>query len=209
MRSNDFLLWESFRGLSNAKITQATIFIPILGYWILFNQHIMPYMSLWGDLNSVIDDEMQVPISLLYTYLGLCFIAVGSTLYQLFCPKEIKGYRSSVDFVSGIRNETSVYDLRKIAEFVRDKSKGSSFEEEYKIAMKRGDSALQAGHVSDKTVDLNRIDCLNLYYKIKNNSLFCVRLSILIFYILGFFLLSVPSVSIFSKVISQFLESFV
>jgi hypothetical protein len=76
---------------------RAFILIPLIGYWIIFNEHVV---SNYSDLARFIDpihpcnpcEQKPPPWRLLALYFGLCWIGTGSLLYQALCARIIKAY---------------------------------------------------------------------------------------------------------------------
>lgn len=101
--------WTDLRRLGNSKIVKSTVLIPLIGYLILFNEDIVAAAQMSDDLVGrsillnvlfdVVTPAMEVSYRLYFIYFGLTSIAVGSILFQLFCPHLIKLYETHAVYV--------------------------------------------------------------------------------------------------------------
>lgn len=111
--SDHWYTWDALRALGNQRLVQLTVLIPIVGYLVLFNEHLVQYWTLSRELfdaQSVFDlfggnESGQAPVAVvsyrLYClYFGLCLIALASALFSLFCPRYVKVYASAAEFVA-------------------------------------------------------------------------------------------------------------
>ena len=90
--------WSQLRSISNLPITRATILIPVIGYFLIFNAHVVEYLHLTPALtDNTIAQGREVSWRLLLIYFGLCSIGGASAVYQVCCPAEIKRYSSAVE----------------------------------------------------------------------------------------------------------------
>lgn len=98
-----FLPWESLKTVGNSYVSLFTIIVPIFGYLIFTSnlaligvEQVLDFASRWGaDLNSVTQESL---IRLKMSYVGLSLVGFSTIVFQIFCPKSIKGYRDSRDF---------------------------------------------------------------------------------------------------------------
>jgi hypothetical protein len=77
-----------------------TVFIPLIGYIIIFHEHILPYLQLSRD---IFGDPPHL-WRLYFVYFGLCFLAAGSIIYQWRCPPDVKHFASALDYVTAAKN---------------------------------------------------------------------------------------------------------
>ena len=86
--------WTDVRWISNSPAARMVILIPLVGYWIILNNHVVDFTRLSHEL--VGHDPPGVPWRLFAIYFGLCGVAVASALYQIYCPNEVKAFRVRV-----------------------------------------------------------------------------------------------------------------
>lgn len=84
------LRWANLRTIGNSPLVRASALVPLLGYLVLFNEHIAGQQTIIG----------QLPLSwrLMVLYLGLSLVGLGSIIYVLRCPETIRRYSSAVDY---------------------------------------------------------------------------------------------------------------
>jgi hypothetical protein len=99
--------WTRLREIGNSPVVRLTIAIPLVGYFIIFNESLLHYLDLSRELFGRHSDVAgasgaQVSLRLLLLYFGLCFVAAGAALYGWYCPGEIKSYRLASDYVASV-----------------------------------------------------------------------------------------------------------
>jgi len=103
--------WSRLRGTGNSLPVRLTVLIPVVGYLVIFNSYIVKYLELakeFGGAQAM--DNASVSPRLLLIYFGLCAVALGSVIYDRFCPDEVKHFGTSAAYVGG--------DGRSIGDFV-------------------------------------------------------------------------------------------
>ncbi|RVC64392.1 hypothetical protein [Mesorhizobium sp.] len=81
-----------------------TILVPFIGYLIIFNQSIQSYVGLVFDkieyipLSKPTSGE-HVALRFYNLYFGLLFLGIGSFLYTIFAPRQIKQHPLIADYV--------------------------------------------------------------------------------------------------------------
>lgn len=197
-RLNRKVSWSLFRTVSNSSIVKVTVLIPILGYWILFNQNLLPYMTLSEAIysNPESQSEGTIPLNLLLVYFGLCLIAVASALYQLFCPNEVKKYGAAEDYIAFAKEHYSPF----IIDALKRKLEEIKLPEAIQRILNAANDHYNNLEVINKE-DL-KSDMLRVYYTYQNRKAIYFRLPVAIFYVLGFLALSIPSIIVFAKITS-------
>src|SRR5689334_18222309 len=77
------LTWTQLRTIGHLPLMKATIFVPLIGYLIIFNETIARYLRLvWEE-----DATPPVPTNLLLVYFGLVCLSVGAGVYALRCDR--------------------------------------------------------------------------------------------------------------------------
>ena len=93
-----FPLWRHLRATGNSASVNMTILIPLIGYLIVFNSHVVDVISLSRHLLGF--EQQQGPSTrLLSLYFGLCLVAAASIIYNWMCPRVIKKYESAPEYL--------------------------------------------------------------------------------------------------------------
>lgn len=100
--------WSTIRRIGQSRLLALTIVVPFLGSLLLFNQSVVDILTLSPDvvrrwLHLPADDlktaAHALTLSRLYfVYFGLTFLGIGSALFVLACPVDIKNYASVIDY---------------------------------------------------------------------------------------------------------------
>ena len=194
--------WTSLRSVGNAPAAQAVILIPILGYWIIFNEHIAGrYANLTGEV--IQGAQGNPPWRLFLTYFALCFVAVASAFYRWRCPSEIKLYPAESEYVGHISPEISGIELMRV-----------------ELALKNGDEESQRGYErlqkAIETAPVTQLQAardgvkrntLLLYFKLCNRSSPIARMIVVTFYAVGFLILFLLSLEVFWRVTKAMLRA--
>src|SRR5215210_278815 len=93
--------WSTLRTLGNSWVVKVTVLIPLIGYFIVFNEKILHYVKLANEFTRFEPPEVTLPPRLLQVYFALCFISVGAAIYNLMCPATIKRYDTPTTYVAG------------------------------------------------------------------------------------------------------------
>lgn len=95
--------WSELRLVGNSQIAKFTILVPILGYFILFNDDITHWLKLHA---SYCGAGCEVGWRVQLLYFGSCAIAAGGIVYAFACPRIVKKYSDASDYIA---NESSVF----------------------------------------------------------------------------------------------------
>lgn len=117
----DFIVWSELARLGTARIVKLTIFIPIFGYLIIFNQHI--HNKLGWDLN-LSGDLFLSPAGRMYAlYYAFTFIAVGSILFNLpfGCPSVVARNDDVLTYIERKSEILSNSEFREICRKIRSR----------------------------------------------------------------------------------------
>jgi hypothetical protein len=98
-RGRVLVSWRLLRSVGNSRAAKLTVLIPLVGYLILLNDDIVAHLSL---SKEVFGDAADATLTrLLAVYVGLVFIAIASVVFAVWCPREVKRYGSSEEYVAG------------------------------------------------------------------------------------------------------------
>jgi hypothetical protein len=113
--------WSAIRRIGQSRLLSLTIVVPFLGSLLLFNQYVVDFLTLSPDVvarlvqrtgQSVGEVSRQVSLTrLYYAYFGLTFLGIGSFLFAMLCPTEVKSHASAREFV---QTETSVVSRARL-----------------------------------------------------------------------------------------------
>lgn len=195
--------WALIRRIGESKILNMTMLIPFFGYMIIFNEQIVHLFEVSKDIflhtidatstgNTGISNDAKM--RLFYFYFGFTFLGIGSLTYQLLCPDLIKEYASNREF---IREEISLMTPKRIQETIEHLKKNNSNDDELKDIIWRVE---RSGIESQQPV----IDLMMMQWTHENKSTSIIRALTAIMYALGFIILSIPSIAMFTKVFNAF-----
>jgi hypothetical protein len=195
--------WRLLRSVGNSRAAKLTVLIPLVGYLILLNDDFVMHLTLAKD---VFGDAADATLTrLLSIYVGLVFIAVASVVFAIWCPREVKRYGSSEEYVAG--DEPSMSD-KQIAIIEKQLEIGDD--------IARNDSAEYAGYYFGRpSTDLEELRRngrqlyrirMNLFYEMQDRSRPIARWAAAICFLTGFIFLSVPSLFVFYQVMKVLLH---
>ena len=186
--------WAKLRLLGNSHVVQATIAVPILGYFLLFNAQVVEYLHLHTNFCS--GSACGASWRLHFLYFGSFFVAVGASIFAIRCPSVIKIYSGASDF---FENEKMYFTapknlqyLFRIIEEEKDAPALDPFNMKKFAAENRG---VSAEHI------YSLADVMGEYYVLQNVSRRRSRYLTFVSYTIGFCLLAVPTVGTFLQVL--------
>lgn len=194
--------WSSLTKLGESKLVKMTMFIPIFGYLILFNENVIHFFSPTleiSNLNSSLVENVDGKTKLYYIYFGLTFLGLATFLYQVTCPNLIKQYSSvrgyikeNVEFMTQNRVLSLSKHITERYEPHLITNKAISF-----IDNKNFDISSQTD--SDNLRHF-AIDILQHFWNLNTWSNCLLRSMVLILFLIGFLCLLIPSVEMFFKI---------
>jgi hypothetical protein len=125
------------------------------------------------------DDGAHVSHRLLWTYIGLTFIAIGTLVYAFWCPPVIKKYGDHQDYING---DGEAMTRNAISQMLND------LEE-------KGYLELRDGVMKSPRED-GDADVMEAFFIDSNRSYPAARLAVTLLYYVGFFILGVLSLRI-------------
>jgi len=199
MSSANFPQWSALRGFGNSPPAKLTILIPLIGYLIIFNDKIVPFLELSRQITGASSDYgASISPKLLSIYFGLCLIAVGTAIYSMLCPTEVKYYGSSAAYVRGDGPSLGDFAMEEIERVLREskyKAEYSKIRGRYEPKDVVSSEPITADH--KRQVD-NGV--LHLYFRCLNNSHCTMRWLTLLCYGFGTACLLIASIDVFIRV---------
>jgi hypothetical protein len=187
--------WAKLRLFGNSHIAQATIAVPILGYFILFNADIVNYLRLHSDFCNG-GTACGPSWRLYFIYFGCFFVAIGASIYGLRCPTVIKEYSGAANFFESEKVYFSApSNLKYLFELI-EKEKGSPPNDPFELRQ----------HIVDRHAAINLshtqalAEPMGEYYVLKNLSNLKSRVASFLSYGLGILCLLVPTIITFAQV---------
>lgn len=199
----DYVPWTRLRLVSNNQVARLVILIPIIGYWIIFNDWLVERTRLVIDPGS---PEPAVSWRLYWTYFGLCAAGAASLLYQVLCPQEIKQFATKIDFVAGAEPHLTGYEAARMGSAVAagdESSKKRNHDLNLSFEM-RARGKMAPGEW-EKLIDSQRRETMGIYFDLQNRSLPLARLLVSFIYSFGMAMLAVPSINVFIRVCAKVL----
>ena len=104
--------WDELRLYGNSRAMKFTVFVPVLGYYILFGQ--------WFNEAFTLTFESQFDLSrAYYLYYSFWALAVGSVMYTWRCPVEIAKFADRFEFAEKARGYASPLYVPRMQNGVR------------------------------------------------------------------------------------------
>lgn len=194
--------WTELRGVGNSVPAQSAILIPLIGYWIIFNDRLLQYAALSTALDTRGHPPMPGHVSwrLFDTYFGLFFIAAGSLVYRLRCPSEVKLYPTASAYVGGIFPHISGIEMMRVEKALADG------DDESRRAAQATQTSLEKwgplldGRVAQAHRDGAEKNNLQNHFDLCNRSAPIARIAAGATYAVGLLLLTVPAADILWRV---------
>jgi len=102
LRTKYIPTWARLRSIGNSRAVQASVAFPVIGYLILLSSQFTSIFDggVAGQARPENDwwDHLWA-IKLYFVYFGLLNLGIGSALYQLSCPRQIKKHGDWEDYV--------------------------------------------------------------------------------------------------------------
>ena len=223
--------WRALDSVGNSRLATLTILVPIIGYMILFNEQIVEYFYLsrkyvWGE--DQIINQQTASYRIFFIYFGLSFVGLGSLLFQIVCPRTIKGNRDLVQYVekeskmgSAVRfkhlreeigdeykekyadSKTLSRYMRSLLEFLSTfDSKPQGVMDYQDVTFRSEDRHVSRHEIAGTMISDHEVDneTLKVHYFLANIRFIPVRFAISLLYFLGLLLLSVPTLDTFARV---------
>ena len=95
--------WSKLKKIGQSRVARATVFIPLVGYFVIFNEQLTHYLRLIprlaGNEPPAALDQLNLT-RIIYLYIGLFCIGVASLIFQFFCPPKSRKAIANMILVS-------------------------------------------------------------------------------------------------------------
>ena len=173
--------WGNLRVFGNSRPVQMATIFPIVGYFILLSTPVTNLIDggIAGPVASGNLIDAAWSFKLYFVYFGLISLGIGSAIYQMRCPREVKKYADNAEFVLIHSDAVTMNELR----FMADETVHQ-------------EGTLPAHYQQPEY----RIPTMKKFYALKSHELPLSRLATTIFFFSGFALLAVPSLLTLTRV---------
>lgn len=186
--------WSRLRIVGETWAGKATILIPVFGYLILNHQMLS---SLAGRHLGAFDSIflwLNLTKSIMFTYFGLCLLGIGVLVYQFVCPLVVKKYADENAYIKEEIDQTSSDFVSCLVGEIQEMSKGKNgLRENYSIY-------LDVSGVGKPLNGNTKANILRDFYGLHDESRSLFRAFVFLLYIIGFVLLSIPTVITFFRI---------
>lgn len=198
--------WELLRSFGSSKFAKLSIFVPVFGYLIIFNDAFFALISSsmeWACVafqSAACDkggfaefDNAFMLRRVINIYIALSAIGLSTIIFQGFCPHEVKKFWHVEDYVS---ENTKVFHhefnrrIRAILDkrLLEDASRIQNTFDHYKI------------YDRPKASEMYDRDILALWFTFQNTRSGFARWICFVLFMIGAMLLTYPTVIVFLKV---------
>jgi hypothetical protein len=193
--------WGKLRLLGNSSIAQSTIAVPILGYFILFNSDVVEYLRIHTDFCE--GRGCGVSWRLYFLYFGCFFVAIGASVYGVFCPTVAKIYQGASNFFEAEKTYFSgPSNLKYLFELI-EKEKGAPAADPFQLK-----THIIAAHAALNTAHAPALaDIMGEYYVLQNISKRRMRILSFLSYCFGIGLILVPTFFTFSQILVRAIQN--
>ena len=192
LRTKFIPTWASLRSIGNSRAVQASVAFPVIGYLILLSSQFTSIFD--GGLAGQAQHQERDwwshlwAIKLYFVYFGLLNLGIGSALYQLRCPRQIKKHGDWEDYVR-IDGEAMTYSyIEALGHII-----GRDYD--FEIA-KPGNTGASL-----------KVDFLRRHYAILSAQARFSRIAVAYFFTSGLALLSIPSLMTAVKIMVLFIRA--
>ena len=220
--------WSLLRTIGNSKIFNLTIIIPVIGYFILFNDEVVRNLEFSeAVIGSPVKEYRglrdQTLFKLFCVYFGFYVLATGLILYYAFCPNLIKRYKTYVDYITAeieLVTEKKVRELRRLNAMLGG-TNSFDFEALYSLLQyfldvlhkeKPNEDQRSPEELAHQIENLRRERQLNInnlmsdVYENSDKSRPFARVLVFSLFVLGFTFLAIPSLMMFCQVLLRAID---
>ena len=191
--------WEKLKTLTGSNIARYVIFVPIVGWLLIYQNEFVKLFSSIFELDSV--DYLGWEV--LVFYLGLIFIGISASLFHFFGPPTILNHGGIQGFIEDME---SVLTRREFHIFCED----NNYPIPDEITVQTAGTGQIGGSTRDQWLRLNSgqiRDVLSDHYRNKDSERPKIRLFISSIFLFGVLLTFTPTAVTVFWVIQQLLHS--
>jgi hypothetical protein len=173
--------WANLRIIGNSRPVQIATVFPVVGYFILLSTRVTGLID--GGIAGTARGSGLIDAAWSYklycVYFGLISLGIGSAIYQLRCPREVRKYSDREDFVLNFSSAVNAEDVKFMS-----------------LETVPIPGLISTAYMKDDY----RLPIMKNFYALKSAERPISRLLTSVFFIVGFALLAVPSLLTLAKV---------
>lgn len=228
--------WRDLRSLGSSKAVGLSVFVPIIGYYVLYSDTINELLQLNQNIFQSQYKQTGIIGALLglprphTLYFGLVGVAIGSLVYYALCPFLIKENESATAYFRSYEHAASSYEIEFVVR--RIERILDSNDQYYQYWIKRielsygsiftmkDNGPLRANDIYHEVVKSRNHDAVvvkeqlrlalaavtSFRYSIENRSRTLARLLCAAFYAFGFLLVGLASLQVVVQIILSMLR---
>lgn len=190
VRLHEFSRWRSLRSLGNSSAARYSIAVPLIGYFVLFNQQIVDWLHLDANLCAT---GCTASWRLRCLYFGGCAFAVASVIFACRCPSVVKLNGGASEFYN---RDAGYY---QDANHMRALYAQSAIEGVQSLYFDEG--IVVTGGFADRIGEPDLSHALTSVYLASDIANARSRIVCLLLFALGFALVAIPTIITFGQVV--------
>ncbi len=198
--------WELLRSFGSSRFAKLSVFVPIFGYFIIFNDafvslvgsstewacHAFQSMACTDGGFANLDDDFMLR-KVVNIYIALSAIGLSTVIFQALCPHEVKKFWHVEDYVAA-NTKVFHHEFNRRIRAVLDETLPA----ETKRIQDTFNEYKQ--HDRPKASEMYDRDILSLWFSFQNTRFEAARWACFLLFAVGVALLTYPTVSVFLKV---------
>lgn len=191
------ITWNNIKKIGQSKIVSMTIFIPIFGYLIFFNDFIIDFIqksTIFLENELISHNLNTVDNKLYFLYFGFSFLGIASILYKIFTPNLINEYLSLREYIKEEKELMTDKNIRDLCDKLIDLKVTDISILQNKI--------IPVEQIENSTI----IEIMKVNWDYYNTKYLYIRYIIIFCYFVGFILVSIPSIKMFYKILIIFMN---
>jgi hypothetical protein len=194
------------RPIGNSFAARLTVLIPLIGYFIIFNDKLIDYVKLISEVAGAEPAGLNLTVSprLFQVYFGLTLIAIASAIYAFRAPPQIKQYASGAAYVGGDGPHLGHFAMEEIENSLRGMM--PYIPQYQRIRNRNRDAEMDKVFTTRDDIKEINFGLLHLHFRALNECHPLWRLIAAIVYALGFLMLLIPAARVTWRVASILLH---
>jgi hypothetical protein len=203
--------WELLRSFGSSRFAKLSIFVPVFGYFIIFNDVLVSLTGSsmeWAcaafqsaacgeDGLAMLGNDFMLR-KLVNIYIAMSAIGLSTVIFQALCPHEVRKFWHVEDYVSA-NTKVFHHEFNRRIRTVLDKNVASD------TSRIQNTFDFYKGQDRPKSSEMYDRDILSLWFTYQNMRFKVARWTCFVLFSVGVLLLSYPTVTVFLKVCDIFL----
>ena len=180
---------KALRSMGNSLAARLTIIVPLLGYLILLNDHLVQALKMHTSL--CVGRACDTPLRLQLLYLGGSLYGVATAIYTLACPYVIQRFADASEY---FRAQGQYFGNWYNLKFLSDE-------------VEKAGGTTRSWHAPTAANSEVHADIMAEHYVVLSYSAFPARLIAFVLFLMGLVLVAIPSVWTFYEVLRAVIVS--